>query len=86
MQQLERYLVAMDKNINVSAGLNASVTERMKVGAVVKAAAWLHQSARHFQTSSLSRAEKSFIASFFEKKVPNSQSQILRIIIKDFFY
>jgi hypothetical protein len=41
----------------------------MKVGAVLKAAAWLHQSARHFQTSSLSCAEKSFIASFFEKKV-----------------
>jgi hypothetical protein len=57
----------------------------MKVGAVLKAAAWLHQSARHFQTSSLSCAEKSFIASFFEKKVPEPQSQILRIIIKDFF-
>jgi hypothetical protein len=53
----------------------------MKVGAVLKAAAWLHQSARHFQTSSLSCAEKSFIASFFEKKVPDPQSQILRIII-----
>ncbi len=55
--------------MNDSATGLTSVTERMKVGAVLKAAAWLHQSARHFQTSSLSCAEKSFIASFFEKKV-----------------
>jgi hypothetical protein len=48
----------------------------MKVGAVLKTASWLHQPARHFQTSSLSCAEKSFIASFFEKKVPESKSQI----------
>jgi hypothetical protein len=71
----------------------------MKVGAVVKAAAWLHQSARHFQTSGLSCAEKSFIASFFEKKVRirnrkfyGSYSRTffteepkLRIIFKNFF-
>ncbi len=55
----------------------------MKVGAVVKAASWLHQSARHFQTSGLSCAEKSFIASFFEKKV--RIAKFLRIIIQDFF-
>jgi hypothetical protein len=42
----------------------------MKVNGLVRMGAWLYPSVRQFQTSTAGLAEKSFFASFFEKKVP----------------